>query len=103
MLYCTVPSKVQNLRKMRKFGQNFSIFLQQFKLANWNGNLTDCESKSSIFWSKTKVLYSINSTLRQKLDQTFINFLNPWANFLLKFYLGKFTLAKLLRRNCAVL
>ena len=31
----TVPSKVQNLRKMRNFGQNFSIF---FKLVDGKGD-----------------------------------------------------------------
>ena len=38
-----------------------------------------------VYWSKTKVLFSGSSTLRQKLNQTFFNPLNTKANFLLKF------------------
>ena len=68
----------------KQFWTKFSNFL--FKLADWNGD----------FWPNLnqKVLYSGNSTLRQKLDQTVFKPPKSLGKFLLKYIFGQILLAK---------
>ena len=80
-------SKVQNFKKIRNFGQNFSCF---FKVINWNGDFLPYLNQSfQCFNAKQR-----SSTMRQKLDQTFLKPLNIGQISYSNLCLGKFALIK---------
>ena len=64
----SVPTKVPSLRKMRKFGQNFSISAPECQLLMIDKQISRRIAQG--FLCRMKVFYNKNSNFRHKVFQT---------------------------------